>query len=111
MTQVAHHGHDVVLDVAQVEANFAARRNSVLFVAALGEAFDDVGFTAEEAHEGHHFFAALADLAEQRGVVVCAGDEDLVFDLVGFVLDRGDDGAEGVNYVVAFGMSVLGSMV
>ncbi|KAJ8104979.1 hypothetical protein OPT61_g10459 [Boeremia exigua] len=44
--QVGHHGDDVVLDVAEVQADVAAGRDAVGFVAALGEALDDVGFAA-----------------------------------------------------------------
>ena len=80
MAEVAHHRDDVVLDVAEVEADFTAGRDGVLLVAALGEALDHVCFAAEEAHEAHDALAALAYLTEERGVVVGAGDEDLVFD-------------------------------
>ena len=95
----------MVLDVAEVEADFAAGGDGVRFVAAFGEAFDDVGFAAEEAHEGHYSFAALADLAEDGGVVVGAGDEDLVFDGVGFEFNGADGRAEGVDYVVDHGVA------
>ena len=101
MAQVAHHGNDMVLDIAQIEADLAAGSDGVLFVAALGETFDDVCFSAEEAHERHDFLAAFADLAEERGEVVVAGDEDLVVDLVGFDCDGADDGFEAVDDVVA----------
>lgn len=64
VAEVGHHCHDVVLHVAQVEPDLTARRDGVGFVAALGEAFDHVGLAAEQAHKGHDFLAALADLAE-----------------------------------------------
>lgn len=62
--EVGGHGEDVVLDVAQVEADVGAGRDLPLFVAALGEALDHVGFVAEEAVEEHDFFAAFAHAAE-----------------------------------------------
>ena len=70
MTQIGHHGDDMVLDVTQVEANFGAGCDTVLVVAALGEALDDVCFAAKEAVEGVHRFAAVADLTQQGGEVV-----------------------------------------
>lgn len=91
----------MVLDVAQVEADLAAGGDAVRFVAALGEAFDDVGFSAEEAHEGIVLFAAGTDLLEEVKGVFAAGDEDGVFDCVGFVFDGVDGGREGVDYVIA----------
>jgi len=105
VAEVGHHGHNVVLDVAEVEPDFAAGGDGILVVAAFGEAFDDVGFSAEEAHEGHDFLAALADLAEERSEVVGAGDKDLVFDDVGFDFDARDDRAKSVDNVVNHGIT------
>lgn len=105
VAEVGHHGHNVVLDVAEVEPDFAAGGYGILVVAAFGEAFDDVGFSAEEAHEGHDFLAALADLAEERSEVVGAGDKDLVFDDVGFDFDARDDRAKSVDDVVNHGIT------
>ncbi len=42
MAEVRHHGHDVVLDVAEVEPDLAAGGHAVGFVAAFGETLDDV---------------------------------------------------------------------
>ena len=100
MDEVVIHRHHMVLDIAEVEADFRARRHAVLVIAAFGEAFDDVGFAAQKAHERVNFFAALADLAEEGGEVVGAGDEYLFFDGVGFALDGRDDGTEGVDDVI-----------
>lgn len=108
MTQGAHHGHHVILDVGEVESDFRAGRNAVLVVAALGEAFDDIGFSRQETHEGIDLFAAFGDLAEERGEVVGAGDENLVFDGVRLVFDRGDHGPEAVDDVVTVTESVSG---
>lgn len=105
VAEVRHHGHDVVLHVAEIEPDFAARGDGVGLVAAFRKALDDVGFPAEETHEGHDFFSAVADLAEQRGEVVGAGDEDLVFDGFGFHFDGVDGGAEGVDDVVDHGVA------
>lgn len=100
MTQGAHHSHNVILNIRQVESDFRAGRDAVLVVAALGEAFDDVGFSAEETHEGVDFLAAFGDLAEERGEVVGAGDEDLIFNGVCLVFNCGDHRSEAVDDVV-----------
>lgn len=105
VAEIRHHGHDMVLHVAEVETDFATRGHAVGFVAAFGEALDDVRFAAEQTHEGHDFLAAVADLAEERGEVVRAGDEDLVFDGFGFGFDAVDGRAEGVDYVVEHGVA------
>jgi len=91
----------MVLNIRQVQPDVSTGRDAVLLVAALGEALDDVGFAAEQAQEGHDLFAAVADGAEQGARVLGAGGEDFVFDGVGLVLDVADDGAEGVDDVVA----------
>lgn len=98
--QVRHHSHDVVLDIAEVETDVHARGDVVVLVAALGEAAEDIGFAAEELHEGHDGLADVADGAEEIVHVVAAGDKDLVFDVVGFGFDLVDEGGEGVDDVV-----------
>lgn len=108
MAQGAHHGHHVILDVGEVESDFRAGRDAILVVAALGEALDDIGFPRQETHEGIDLFAAFGDLAEERGEVVGAGDENLIFDRVRLVFDRGDDGPEAVDDVVTVTESVSG---
>ena len=105
VAEIRHHGHDMVLHVAEVETDFATRGHAVGFVAAFGEALDDVRFAAEQTHEGHDFLAALADLAEERSEVVGAGDKDLVFDDVGFDFDARDDRAKSVDNVVNHGIT------
>ncbi len=103
--EVRHHGYDVVLDVAEVETDFTTGCHGVGFVAAFGEAFDYVCFSAEEAHEGHYFLAAEADLFKYCAEVFSMGDEDVVFDCVGFELDGMDGGAKGVDDVVDHGVA------
>ena len=105
MAKIRHHGHDMVLHVAEIETDFAARGHAIGFVTAFGEAFDHVRFPTEQTHEGHDFLAALANLAKERGEVVGAGDEDLVFDGFGFGFDAVDGRAEGVDYVVDHGVA------
>lgn len=100
MAEVAHHGDDVVLDVAEVEADFGPGRDAVLVIAAFGEALDDVRFASQKPHEGVDLLPAFTDLAEEGREVVGPGDEDLFFDGVGFALDGCDDGAEGVDDIV-----------
>lgn len=90
----------MVLDVAEVESDFSTGSDRVLVVAAFGEAFYDVGFSAEQPHERHYLFTAVADLSEERGEILRAGDEDLVFDCVGFELDLVDWRTKCVDDVV-----------
>lgn len=105
VAEVRHHGHDVVLDVSQIKTDFAAGGHAVGFVAAFGEALDDVRLAPEEAHEGHDFLPALADLAEERGEVVGARDEDLVLDRVRLSFDARDGRAVAVDDVVDHGVA------
>jgi hypothetical protein len=108
--QVGHHGDDVVLNVAEVEPDVHAWRDVVVLVAAFGEAAEDVGFAAEELHERHDGLADVADGAQEVVHVVAAGDEDLVFDGVGFGFDLVDEGGEGVDDVIAVGVSYYSKM-
>lgn len=62
--QITHHGDNVILNVAEIEADIATRRHIELFVAAFREAFDDVGFAAEEAEESHDGLTAITNGAE-----------------------------------------------
>lgn len=95
----------MVLDVAEVETDVHARGDVVVLVAALGEAAEDVCFAAEELHEGHDGLADVADGAQEVVHVVGAGDEDLVFDVVGFGFDLVDQGCEGVDDVITVWVS------
>lgn len=61
MTQVVCHGHDVILDITKIHANIHVRRDLIVFVASLGEAAKDVGFTAEQAQQCHTILANAAD--------------------------------------------------
>ena len=103
--QVRHHSDDVVLDVAEVETDVHARGDVVVLVAALCEAAKDVCFAAEELHEGHDGLADVADGAQEVVHVVAAGDEDLVFDVVGFGFDLVDQWCEGVDDVITVWVS------
>lgn len=105
VAEVGHHRHHVVLDVPQVEPDLAARGDAVGFVAALGEALDDVRFAPQEAHEGHDLLSAFADLAQERGEVVGARDEDLVLDGVGLGFDAGNGRAVAVDDVIDHGVA------
>ncbi len=61
MGQVPSHRHNVVLDIAQIQPDFASRRDFPSFVAALGEAFDDICLIAQEAIQPHDFLSAVTD--------------------------------------------------
>lgn len=103
--EVRHHSDDVVLDVAEVEADVHARGDVIVLVAALCEAAEDVGLAAEELHEGHDGLADVADGAQEVVHIVGARDEDLVFDVVGFGFDLVDEGGEGVDDVITVRVS------
>lgn len=108
MAEVAHHCDDVVLDVAEIKPNLSSRRNRVLLVATLGEALDHVCLATEQAHEAHYTLAAFTDLPQERGVVVRAGDEDLIFDHLGFAFGVVDDRPKRVDNVVADDVNKVG---
>ncbi|TKW56275.1 hypothetical protein CTA1_11941 [Colletotrichum tanaceti] len=95
--QAVHHGDGVVLDVAEVQRDVHVRRDLVVLGAPLGEGPEHVGLAAEQAHEAHDVLARVADGAEEGLVVLDAGDEDLVLDGVGLVLDLVDGRAERVD--------------
>ena len=105
MPKVGHHGDDMILDIAEVEADFAAGCDRVHFVAAFCKAFDDVGFPAEETHGAHCLLAALAYALEEGTVVFDAGDKDGVFDGVRVVFNVVDERGKGVDDVVDEGVA------
>ena len=90
----------MVLDIAEIETDLAARSNVVGLVAAFGKTLDDVGFAAEEAEEGIVLLAGGADMAEGGIEVVGAGDKDFFFNDVGFVFDGLDGWGEAIDNVV-----------
>jgi hypothetical protein len=57
MSQVGHHGNNVILNVTQVQADVTPRSNRVLLVATFGKPFDNVGLAAEKTHQTHDFLA------------------------------------------------------
>lgn len=101
--QIAHHGDDVILDVAEIKADITTRSNTVLLIAALREALDNICLAAEEAHHGHDFLATFSNGAENDARVLGTRSEHLIFDGIGFVLNVANNGAEGVNNVVTRG--------
>lgn len=106
MRQVRHHGHDVILNITEIQADIAARCNGVLLVAAFREAADDVCFAAKQPHERHDFFPETADAREEGFEVIDSGDEDVVFYGFGFKFDVADDRAETINDVITRKLSV-----
>lgn len=61
MSEVVHVRDDVILNVAEIEANFGPGSDGILLRAAFGEAFDHVRFAAKEPHQRHDLLAAVAD--------------------------------------------------
>lgn len=64
MRQIIIHGHDMILDIAEVEADFAPRSHLPILVASLRETLDDICLVAEQTVQAHHFLTALADLSK-----------------------------------------------
>lgn len=91
----------MVLDIAQVEANLPTGRDAVRLIAALGEAFDDVGFPTEKTHERIVLLPAITDLLKKVPSVFATSDEDCIFDRIGFMLDRVDGRSEGIDNIIA----------
>ena len=100
VVQIRHHGDNVVLDVAKIETDVAARGDRVLLVAPLGEAFDHVGFATQETHHVEDALAGFADPLEEPGEVVFARNEYLVFDCFRFMFGVTDHRGEGIDNVV-----------
>ena len=90
----------MVLDIAQVEADFSTGSDTVRLVAALGKAFDDVGFSAEKTHERVVLLPARADLLKKVTSVFAASNENCIFDCVGFMLDRMNGRSKGIDNVI-----------
>lgn len=57
VAQTGHHGNNVILNIAKVKSDIAARCDRVLLVATLGESLYNVGFATQKAHETHNFLA------------------------------------------------------
>lgn len=103
MTQIVHVRDDVILNVAEIEADFRPRCDGILLRAAFGEAFDHVGFATEEPHQRHNLLAAVANELEEGSEVVMTNNKDLIFDGISFHLNRVDDGYKSIDYIVTVG--------
>lgn len=53
MGQVGHHGHNVILDVTQIQTDVSTRSHRVLLIAALGKPSNDIGLATQKAHQTH----------------------------------------------------------
>lgn len=47
VTQIAHHGDNVVLNIRQIHADVATGSDRVVLIAAFGEALDDIGLATK----------------------------------------------------------------
>lgn len=63
--EITRHGHDMILDIAQVEADFRPRRHLPLFIASFGESLDDVRFMTQQSIQAHDLLATIAHPSEQ----------------------------------------------
>jgi hypothetical protein len=61
MGQVGHHGNDVILDIAEIQAHIAAGCYAVRLVAALCEALDNIGLATKQTQQLHDTLAAVAN--------------------------------------------------
>ena len=105
MSQIRHHGDDVVLDVGEVEADVSPGGDGVGLVALLRKTPNHIRFAAQQANQRHDFLATLADLLEDGAGVLEAGGEDGVLDGVGLALEEAQDGGEGVDDFVDEGVA------
>ena len=100
VAQRAHHRNDVVLNVAEIDTDFATRGHTVLLVTAFCEAFDDVRFASEQAHHAEDILARFADQPEHTCVVIVSGNEDLIFNVLRLSFGIADYWGKGVDDVV-----------
>lgn len=100
--EVAHHRDHVILNIAKIESDFAARGDGVLLIASLGEALDHIRLPAQETHQAHDSLTTLADLAEEGSIIVGTCNEDLVLNHFRLLFGVVDDWTKGVHDVVAF---------
>ena len=105
MSQVGHHGNNVILNVTQVESDVHSRSDSVIGVAALGETSEDICLSTQQLHETHDVLPSHADLAKEGLHVIIARYEDLIFNDIGLTLDLVDNGSKGIDDIVTARMS------
>lgn len=73
VTKVGSHGNNVILDIAQVQANLALWSNFISFIASLGKPFDDIGLVSKKSIQTHHSLSAIAHLSQHVAAGVCDG--------------------------------------
>ena len=123
MTQVTRHRNDVILDIAQVHADFIARCDVPVLIAALREALDDVCLVAQKTVQAHDLLSAFADATQhvttallfalflvvvvRIRVVIVVGvveTQNSFVDIVDFFLDTLNHGCVCIGDVVDHGV-------
>ena len=79
MPKIRHHGHNVVLNVAEVEANVTSWSYRILLVATFGKPFDDVGLPTQQTHQAHHFLSEAANLGQEVVEILYTSNKHLIF--------------------------------
>lgn len=100
MTQASHHGHNMILNIAKIQADVHTRSNTVTCVATLRESSENICLASQKPHQPHDISAHHANVAEERMHVILSGNEDLVFNNIGLFFDLGNDRRERINNVI-----------
>ncbi len=100
VAKVRHHGYNVILDVTEIETDVHPRRHLIVLIATLGETLEDVSLASKQPHKAHDILAGSADFPQELSHVVGSRDEDVVLNLVGFLLQNMNDGRKAVDNVV-----------
>ena len=107
MAKVAHHGHDVVLNISQIHSNIHSWRDFVIFVASLGETAQNICFAAEKLHQAHDVLSHFANSTQKRLHVVRTSSKDLILDFIRIPLDSSDYRGETIDNVITVNVLAL----
>lgn len=104
MLEVRHHCHDMILNIANVEADvldggwvFDVRSK---FVVMLIETLENVGLETQEPGQARDVLSDCFDLHHESPHVLDACCVDLVVNIVDSLVDLGDGYGEGVHNII-----------
>ena len=102
MAKVGHHGDDVVLNITKIQTDVHPRRYTVVLVAALGEALQNICLASQKTQQTHDILAEDTNLSQESVCIIGTSDEYLIFNGIGIQLNPVNDWGEGIDDVVTF---------